>query len=410
MIVSTPGLRVWKKFVARASVSLRMSRGMMNEMHRMFFAHHGIKMNKNGGYYQRGKAYTVDKKLFVAATYLDLREESEREGRGPRPSINYVAAVCGVDWHYVRKVEGELFLQGHIALPADAYKDRGGPSGPGSICMTQEDSFVLYCLYRKQPTRSLKSYANWLFYYNGTVVSESTISRFFIHGFPVRGGFCKANLVPYDKFRPQNIEKAKEYLRILARCDPRRIKYGDEKSIKGRAIHNKKARRDVLRDVVPATLVDPDLRNTYSIIGICGIDKKTTPVRYRITEATVDADLFSLEIEASIASGFLRAGDILVLDNATNHTGKSNTVLENWLWEDYEVFALFLPARTPEWNPIELLWNCLEARLANYDWERVRGPKRVVKATIKVLEGITHAEVSSFYKKSGVFNLHKNNS
>ena len=166
----------------------------------------------------------------------------------------------------------------------------------------------------------------------------------------------------------------------------------------------------MLRDVVPATLVDPDLRNTYSIIGICGIDKKTTPVRYRITEATVDTDLFSLEIKASIASGFLRAGDILVLDNATNHTGKSNTVLENWLWEDYEVFALYLPARTPEWNPIELLWNCLEARLANYDWERVRGPKRVVKATIKVLEGITHAEVSSFYKKSGVFNLHKNNS
>jgi hypothetical protein len=81
------------------------------------------------------------------------------------------------------------------------------------------------------------------------------------------------------------------------------------------------------------------------------------PVRYRITDATVDAYLFLLEIEAAIAMRFLMAGDVLVLDNAATHTGKENTVLEDWLWEEHSVLVLFLPARVPKWNPIKLMWN-----------------------------------------------------
>ena len=68
---------------------------------------------------------------------------------------------------------------------------------------------------------------------------------------------------------------------------------------------------------------------------------------------------------------------------------------------------LFLPARTPEWNPIELVWNILEERLKNYDWRTVCGTDRVVKATATVLNRITHKEVEKLYNKSGVFNYHK---
>jgi hypothetical protein len=70
----------------------------------------------------------------------------------------------------------------------------------------------------------------------------------------------------------------------------------------------------------------------------------------------VDADLFLMQIETAIVKRFLRSGDILVLDNAANHTGKGNTMLEIWLWEEHSVLVLFLPAQVPEWNPIELMW------------------------------------------------------
>ena len=320
----------------------------MNDMHRLFFMQQGVQLTKRGRYYQRGKNYDLNMKLLVAATYLDAQEQSIEEGRGPRPIISRVANDCSVSRKFVRKIEGELMSEGHVVAPADIYRDRVSAVGPGSICLDEFDRFILYRLYKRHPQRSMKSYVNWLFYYTGTIVSASTVTRFFNHGFPISGCFCKPNLVPYDKFRPGNIEKAKEYIRILARLDPTRIKYGDEKSLKGKSIYNKKARRDVVSSVVPAVIIDPDLRNTYSIIGICGIDRKTSPVRYRITESTVDAELFAIEIEAAVASDFLRADDVLVLDNAANHTGKENSVLEEWMWEYHQIYVLFLPARTPE--------------------------------------------------------------
>ena len=63
----------------------------------------------------------------------------------------------------------------------------------------------------------------------------------------------------------------------------------------------------------------------------------------QITDATVDAELFSIEIESAIANRYLRAGDVLILDNAANHKGKGNSVVEEWLWEDHMVLVLFSP-------------------------------------------------------------------
>ncbi len=95
------------------------------------------------------------------------------------------------------------------------------------------------------------------------MVSKMIVSRFFNHAFPIRAGLCVPNLVPYDKFFPRNIEKAVEYLRALARIDPGRLKYADEKSLKGKDICNKLARRDPFTGIVPPKMADPDLRNTF---------------------------------------------------------------------------------------------------------------------------------------------------
>jgi hypothetical protein len=158
--------------------------------------------------------------------------------------------------------------------------------------------------------------------------------------------------------------------------------------------------------LVLPTMTDPDFRNTYSIIGICGICTRSSPVRNRITDATVDANLFSMEIESAIAHRYLRAGDVLILDNAAIHMGKDNSVIKEWLWEEHMVLVLFLPARAPEWNPIELMWNCLTQRLKFFDLSSLTGTHRVVLAAAKFLNEITHDEIFRFYQKSGVFNLH----
>jgi hypothetical protein len=299
-----------------------------NELHWLYFAgQHGVLVNQNDGFYQHRKSYGMETKLFVAAKYLNHKE---RFG-GLRPVLTKVAAKCHVGRDFVAKIERELIKNDRVLAPEEIYGAWGNPIGPGSMIMSGEDFYVLYLLYRQQPTRLLKSYVYWLFCCRGMIVLESTILRWFSNAFPIWGRLCVPNLVPYDKFRPRNIEKAWEYLDHIARISPERLKYGDEKSLKGKAIFNKLAQQDVLTGLVLPTTTDPNLRNSYSIIGICGICTRSTAVRYPITNATMDTNLFSLEIESAIANQYLCAGNVLVLDNASNHTGKGNSVLKEWL-------------------------------------------------------------------------------
>ena len=109
---------------------------------------------------------------------------------------------CRVGKGFVAKIECELIENDRVLPPEEIYMARVNPIGPGSRSMSGEDFFVLYILYRQQPTRSLKSYVYWLLCCTGTIVSESTVSRWFHHAFPIRGRLCVPNLVPYDKFRP----------------------------------------------------------------------------------------------------------------------------------------------------------------------------------------------------------------
>ena len=162
----------------------------MTELHQLFVAERGVCTNQNGGYYQRGKSYSLDKKMFVAATLLDEKEKAVASGLGPYVNISHISRLCRVGWHFVKKIEGELLNVGHVVSPEEVIQERNQLSGPGSKTLDEIDSFVLYSLYQKQPTRSLASYVNWLYYYTGTIVSKSTVSRFFRHGFLIRGGLC----------------------------------------------------------------------------------------------------------------------------------------------------------------------------------------------------------------------------
>jgi hypothetical protein len=125
--------------------------------------------------------------------------------------------------------------------------------------MSDEEIFILYLLYWHDPAWSLKSFVYWLFCCTGLIALRSTVLRWFNYVFPVQGQLCVPNLVPYNKFRPRNIEKAWEYLDHNSKISLEWLKYGDEKSLKGEAIFIHWVRRDVLTGIVPHTMTDPDL-------------------------------------------------------------------------------------------------------------------------------------------------------
>ena len=278
--------------------------------------------------------------------------------------------------------------------------------GPGSRSLDEFDSAALLFLYLEEPSRCLRNYVEYLEALTGAVVSESTVSRFFRHAFPHRGGLCRPNLVPFDKFRPDNIEKALDYLSVISKIAPERIKFGDEKHLKGDEIFNRKVRRNPITGQVPEMLVTPDFRNRYNLTGFCSINPSTTPsaVWCSLNEVINDSDQFALELEFAIHARFFRGGDVLVLDNATVHTGKENTVLQEHLWEMYGIFLLFLPARAPEWNPMEHVWKSMVQQLKKLPVNICRrtGQHVTAYAAIHILSNMTYEEVLPFYVGCGV--------
>ena len=130
--------------------------------------------------------------------------------------------------------------------------------GPGARTLGNVDAFVLLHLYLEEPSRSLLSYKENLFLLTGTTVSKTTINRFFLKSFPTKGGLCLPNLVPLDKFKPENIIRAQEFVQIISKISLSKIKYGDEKLLKGSEVYCRKNRQNVLTGEVPAVFTASD--------------------------------------------------------------------------------------------------------------------------------------------------------
>ena len=133
----------------------------------------------------------MEKKLTIAETYLHYKQLD----RG-RSSILKIASEHKVSRKFVRKIESELYTNDRcVVSPEEITLDMVSRwrMGPGSIVLDQSDCFALYCLYRRKPMRSLRSYVNELYRIRGTIVSESLVSRWFNHVFQIRGGLCVPN-------------------------------------------------------------------------------------------------------------------------------------------------------------------------------------------------------------------------
>jgi hypothetical protein len=361
---------------------------------------HGMLTNNNGGSYIRGQSYPLVTKIRVGdAICLAKRLGSYVKNR--------IAAECRVSNKFVTKVEDELLIHKRVLTPKEVKQMQRvarvelGTVGVGCNTIDTHDRYVLYALYLDQPYRSLGSYQDWLCYFTGSNPSKATISRYLRNAFPYSAGFVKPNMVPYDKFRAENIEKAYDYIFTIIQLDPSRLIFADEKLLKGQELFNRLVRRDPMTGQKPCMNPDPDFRNTHSITGFCSISGDRLPVLFRIHEGNNNAEEFAYDVEAAILCGYLRPGDFLVLDNAAYHMGKENEVLEDWLWEDHGIMLIFLPPRSPEWNPIELVWAILVRRLRTRDIVQARemyGTNASANVAADILGNISLDEVKGCYR------------
>jgi hypothetical protein len=90
---------------------------------------------------------------------------------------------------------------------------------------------------------------------------------------------------------------------------------------------------------VPSIITYSDFWNTYTILGLCGVDTSTPPFFFNLNQFTNDSEAFSIAVEEAIIAGFLKSGDILVTDNAAIHVFGENDVSLQFslgkLWDSY---------------------------------------------------------------------------
>ncbi len=63
---------------------------------------------------------------------------------------------------------------------------------------------------------------------------------------PFKGGLRIVNQVLIDKYKPENILRLLEFMDKMLRINPHRLKFCDEKHLKGAELFNWKGQRDSL--------------------------------------------------------------------------------------------------------------------------------------------------------------------
>ncbi len=353
----------------------------------------GYTFNSAGGAYRYGVARPFEDKIRVAEIYLEMREIN------PNVSTRAVSLAASVGKKIATKVISEV-ESGALIDPRLQVRYRA--RGAGSLTISYKDGLLLLALQAKNNQTMLKVYSRSLYLATGKFVSRNTICQWFLTAMPFKGGLRVVNQVPIDKYKPENILRLLEFMDKILRINPYRLKFCDEKHLKGAELFNWKGRRDPITGKVEPLLVDSDWRNSYTIIGFCGMATDTKAFSYVLRDGMNNAAVFSETVIRMVATVFLRQGDVLVLDNAAIHHYQESTTLGDYLWYEHGILITFLPTRAPELNPIEQMWNILVQHLKNV---ALLGPGRnhshqTATAAAMVMNEFTHLDVQACYISS----------
>ena len=135
----------------------------------------------------------------------------------------------------------------------------------------------------------------------------------------------------------------------------------------------------------------PDGRwETVTVLSSIRLDGATESIMF---EGAVDRKMFEAYI-GQILGPSLRAGDIVVMDNLGSH--KSQWARE--FVESRSANYLFLPAYSPDFNPIEKMWSKIKQILRGM---KARTQDELFAAVAKALDMITADDAQGWFKSCG---------
>ena len=110
-------------------------------------------------------------------------------------------------------------------------------------------------------------------------------------------------------------------------------------------------------------------------------------------EGATDTEVFRADVRR-ILCPTLRNGDLVIMDNLSPH--KSEPTLSLIAQAGAEV--LFLPAYSPEFNPIEKMWSKIKASLRS---AQARTQPALIKAIASALQSVTPQDAMNWFAHCG---------
>jgi len=130
--------------------------------------------------------------------------------------------------------------------------------------------------------------------------------------------------------------------------------------------------------------------NTTTIIGSIRLNGTTACMAI---ESTTDTEVFR-EYVRQVLCPTLRKGDLVVMDNLSPH--KNDLTLS--LIEQTGAQFLFLPAYSPDLNPIEKMWSKVKTSLRSAE---ARTQSDLFQAIASALESVTAKDAMSWFASCG---------
>jgi transposase len=121
-----------------------------------------------------------------------------------------------------------------------------------------------------------------------------------------------------------------------------------------------------------------------------GCDYKRKSAQVKPCRENGNAVSFLGFIEFLLARNWFNHGDVLIMDNASIHTGQEADIAEDLLWEASQVLVFFLPTRSPELNPTELVFHILSRRIRSHRYRHLSDAcdQAVLDLSCQVLDNI----------------------
>lgn len=129
---------------------------------------------------------------------------------------------------------------------------------------------------------------------------------------------------------------------------------------------------------------------TVTVLSAMRLDGTTASVMF---DGAVDRRMFDAFVEKMLAP-ILKPGDILVLDNLGTHKSK---VAQEFI-ESMSANYKFLPAYSPDFNPIEKMWSKMKQVLRGI---KARTPSDLYDAVGKALGMITPEDAQGWFASCG---------